>query len=106
MPGGDRTGPMGMGPMTGRGAGYCGGAARPVLSAACVGLSLGKDEDAAVVDGAICSTPPACRAGCEAARPALRPRRCRRQRPRGSPSKIRWRRFSRNRRSEKATCGV
>jgi len=25
MPGGDRTGPMGMGPMTGRGAGYCGG---------------------------------------------------------------------------------
>lgn len=29
MPGGDRTGPMGMGPMTGRGAGYCGGAAVP-----------------------------------------------------------------------------
>jgi hypothetical protein len=26
MPGGDRTGPMGMGPRTGRGAGYCGGA--------------------------------------------------------------------------------
>jgi len=25
MPGGDQTGPMGMGPMTGRGAGYCGG---------------------------------------------------------------------------------
>lgn len=25
MPGGDRTGPMGMGPMTGRGAGYCAG---------------------------------------------------------------------------------
>jgi len=25
MPAGDRTGPMGMGPMTGRGAGYCGG---------------------------------------------------------------------------------
>jgi hypothetical protein len=24
MPGGDRTGPMGMGPMTGRAAGYCG----------------------------------------------------------------------------------
>lgn len=23
MPGGDRTGPMGMGPMTGRGLGYC-----------------------------------------------------------------------------------
>jgi hypothetical protein len=25
MPGGDRTGPMGLGPMTGRAAGYCGG---------------------------------------------------------------------------------
>lgn len=25
MPGGDRTGPMGMGPMTGRGAGFCAG---------------------------------------------------------------------------------
>jgi hypothetical protein len=25
MPGGDRTGPKGAGPMTGRGAGYCGG---------------------------------------------------------------------------------
>jgi len=25
MPGGDRTGPMGMGPMTGRAAGYCAG---------------------------------------------------------------------------------
>ena len=25
MPGGDRTGPMGIGPMTGRGAGYCTG---------------------------------------------------------------------------------
>ena len=29
MPGGDRTGPMGMGPMTGRGAGYCAGFAAP-----------------------------------------------------------------------------
>ena len=29
MPGGDRTGPMGMGPMTGRAAGYCGGSATP-----------------------------------------------------------------------------
>jgi len=29
MPGGDRTGPMGMGPMTGRGAGYCAGFAVP-----------------------------------------------------------------------------
>jgi hypothetical protein len=25
MPGGDRTGPRGMGPMTGKGAGYCTG---------------------------------------------------------------------------------
>ena len=29
MPSGDRTGPMGQGPMTGRGAGYCGGYNRP-----------------------------------------------------------------------------
>ena len=29
MPGGDRTGPMGMGPMTGRGAGYCAGVSVP-----------------------------------------------------------------------------
>ncbi len=29
MPGGDRTGPMGMGPMTGRGAGYCAGYPNP-----------------------------------------------------------------------------
>jgi hypothetical protein len=29
MPGEDRTGPMGMGPMTGRGAGYCGGRGVP-----------------------------------------------------------------------------
>lgn len=29
MPGGDRTGPSGMGPMTGRGAGYCAGYATP-----------------------------------------------------------------------------
>lgn len=29
MPGGDRTGPMGMGPMTGRAAGYCSGYSLP-----------------------------------------------------------------------------
>lgn len=29
MPGGDGTGPMGMGPMSGRGAGYCAGFATP-----------------------------------------------------------------------------
>lgn len=32
MPGGDRTGPLGRGPMTGRGAGYCSGFDMPVLS--------------------------------------------------------------------------
>jgi hypothetical protein len=29
MPGGDRTGPMGEGPLTGRGSGYCAGASYP-----------------------------------------------------------------------------
>ena len=29
MPGGDRTGPLGMGPMTGRAAGYCAGFQMP-----------------------------------------------------------------------------
>ncbi len=29
MPGGDRTGPRGMGPLTGRAAGFCAGAGRP-----------------------------------------------------------------------------
>ena len=29
MPGGDRTGPMGLGPRTGRGAGYCSGSSTP-----------------------------------------------------------------------------
>lgn len=29
MPGGNRTGPMGAGPMTGRGAGFCAGSGRP-----------------------------------------------------------------------------
>ena len=31
MPRGDRTGPMGSGPMTGRGAGYCGGVGEPAF---------------------------------------------------------------------------
>jgi len=31
MPFGDGTGPRGMGPMTGRGAGYCAGFASPIL---------------------------------------------------------------------------
>ncbi len=29
MPGGDRTGPLGLGPRTGRGLGYCSGYGRP-----------------------------------------------------------------------------
>jgi len=29
MPGGDRTGPLGLGPMSGRGAGFCGGYGMP-----------------------------------------------------------------------------
>ena len=33
MPFGDGTGPMGQGPMTGRGAGYCTGFSRPVFNA-------------------------------------------------------------------------
>ncbi len=32
MPRGDRTGPMGMGPMTGRGGGYCAGSGRPAFN--------------------------------------------------------------------------
>lgn len=39
MPGRDGTGPMGLGPMTGRGAGYCGG--RVAVQGAGRGLGLG-----------------------------------------------------------------
>lgn len=43
MPGGDRTGPLGMGPMTGRGAGYCAGYSAPgyMNSVGGGGLGLG-----------------------------------------------------------------
>ena len=45
MPGGDRTGPMGMGPRTGRAAGYCSGAGVPgyanALAAGGFGMRLG-----------------------------------------------------------------
>ena len=37
MPGGDRTGPMGQGPMSGRGAGYCAGYNQPGWSSAPMG---------------------------------------------------------------------
>jgi len=42
MPGGDRTGPMGMGPRTGRGAGYCGGFAAPGFVNRVVGGFFGR----------------------------------------------------------------
>ena len=42
MPGGDRTGPMGMGPMTGRGAGFCGGAGAPGFLSRMGGAFLGR----------------------------------------------------------------
>lgn len=41
MPAGDRTGPMGMGPMTGRGAGYCGGYGMPGYANPMPGRGLG-----------------------------------------------------------------
>jgi hypothetical protein len=37
MPGGDRTGPMGSGPMTGRGAGFCSGTGQPGYASQGVG---------------------------------------------------------------------
>lgn len=42
MPGGDRTGPMGEGPMTGRAAGYCVGAGQPGFMTAGPGMGLGR----------------------------------------------------------------
>lgn len=41
MPGGDRTGPMGMGPMTGRGLGYCGGLGAPGYASGAPGWGAG-----------------------------------------------------------------
>jgi hypothetical protein len=41
MPRGDRTGPMGMGPMTGRGMGYCGGYGHPGWTAPGLGYGRG-----------------------------------------------------------------
>jgi len=42
MPRGDRTGPMGMGPMTGRGAGYCAGSNAPGFANYAVGFGRGR----------------------------------------------------------------
>ena len=42
MPGGDRTGPMGAGPMTGRGAGFCSGSSQPGYGSQGVGRGFGR----------------------------------------------------------------
>ena len=42
MPGGNRTGPTGMGPMTGRGAGYCGGRGAAGFATSGPGLGFGR----------------------------------------------------------------
>lgn len=42
MPGGNGTGPMGMGPMTGRGMGYCAGLASPGYSNYGFGRGMGR----------------------------------------------------------------
>jgi len=42
MPFGDRTGPQGLGPMTGRGAGYCGGYHLPGYASPAPGRGLGR----------------------------------------------------------------
>ncbi len=42
MPGGDRTGPMGIGKRTGRGAGYCGGESRPGYASSGYGFRRGQ----------------------------------------------------------------
>ena len=44
MPAGDRTGPLGMGPMTGRGAGYCAGFAVPGYMNPTPGLGRGMER--------------------------------------------------------------
>ena len=42
MPGGDRTGPAGFGPMTGRGMGYCAGYAAPGFANPAFGRGFGR----------------------------------------------------------------
>jgi hypothetical protein len=42
MPAGDRTGPLGAGPMTGRGAGYCGGYSAPGVANWGPGRGMGR----------------------------------------------------------------
>lgn len=42
MPGGDRTGPMGAGPMTGRGFGFCAGSGQPGYASGGWGRGMGR----------------------------------------------------------------
>jgi len=42
MPGGDRTGPLGQGPMTGRAAGFCSGSSSPGYATPGFGRGLGR----------------------------------------------------------------
>lgn len=42
MPRGDRTGPAGLGPMTGRGLGYCSGSAQPGFASGWGGRGMGR----------------------------------------------------------------
>ena len=74
MPGGDRTGPRGMGAMTGRAAGYCAGFGVPGYANPVIGRGFGMgfgrelargdvDSAAAEGDGGIGSMPPVSRAG-------------------------------------------
>lgn len=42
MPGGNRTGPLGMGPMTGRGAGFCAGFAAPAFMKSMGAYGIGR----------------------------------------------------------------
>jgi hypothetical protein len=42
MPGGDRTGPLGVGPRTGRGLGYCGGYDMPGFADPAFGRGMGR----------------------------------------------------------------
>lgn len=42
MPGGDGTGPAGMGPMTGRGTGYCAGSSAPTFANPAFGRGFGR----------------------------------------------------------------
>ncbi|MGB9888435.1 MAG: DUF5320 domain-containing protein [Anaerolineae bacterium] len=74
MPAGDRTGPMGMGPMTGRRAGYCAGYANPGPGRGFWGrdggaAGIGSAGAAGAAAGATGTPPLACPAGPAGATP-------------------------------------